>query len=356
MYDGQKINQLRKSGQLDEALVLAREALAREPDNIWNKNAAGWVFYNLCKKALNDNDNQAALTYLTEFDALTIPADEEKIHTNFNRLRGQIKIQSETKPTNPHNLAKYYQQLADQFSDSGMSVGWEIYYGLKELGQTNQSVGQITLNILRVYAQLDIEKPSRLHSLILVQAVKLIDDDIKLLDFIKWWNVENLRSEDYERQTDNDHTYSSLAEKTATALAKGIKEKQSEEDASSILSFLEQLTSRYPDNIWMKYHYGKLLLLTGQITVARDWVIPVVRTQMNRAWIWNDLADFYPDDPDLELACLCRALQADQNDQFIGRIRLRLAVILANRKNYPAAKCEVVRVEQFYESNSPQNL
>jgi len=50
-----EINELRQAGKLDEALQMANQALETEPENIWNKRAAAWVYYDYIKKMLNLN-------------------------------------------------------------------------------------------------------------------------------------------------------------------------------------------------------------------------------------------------------------------------------------------------------------
>jgi len=45
-----EIKELRQAGKLDEALQMANQALEAEPDNIWNKRAAAWVYYDYLKK------------------------------------------------------------------------------------------------------------------------------------------------------------------------------------------------------------------------------------------------------------------------------------------------------------------
>ncbi|MCQ3977626.1 MAG: hypothetical protein DPW09_29720 [Anaerolineae bacterium] len=352
MYDSQKITQLRKEGKLDEALALTREALAGEPDNLWNKRAAGWVFYECCKNAIQAKDYQAAESYLAEFDGLALPEDDEVIHKQMTWLRGQLASHTAEKPRNPHALARHYQQLSHKFPGNGLSIGWDLYHDLKALDSAKQSSNEIALEFLRVYAQLNIEKPSLLHSLMLTLAVKLIDNPAKLLDFVKWWGLENLRPEDFERQTQEDRTYYSLAEKLATALSKSIEDQRSAGDASLALPLLERLGNQYPDNIWMRYHQGKLLLLSDQSDAATALIIPVVRAKMSESWAWELLADLHPDDPDIELACLCRALQSRQEEQYLVKIRLRLAAVLADRQDYPAAKCEAEKVQAVYESSN----
>ena len=40
-----EINDLRKAGNLDDALQMVNRDLESEPDSIWIKRAASWVYY-----------------------------------------------------------------------------------------------------------------------------------------------------------------------------------------------------------------------------------------------------------------------------------------------------------------------
>lgn len=351
MYDSQKISQLRKEGQLTEALTLAREAIVREPDNEWNRRAAGWVLYDLGKKALQVKDYQAAQLHLSEFEALALPPEDEIINQQMSRLRGKLVTQSVAKPRNPQALVQYYEQLANQYPDNGLNIGWDLYRDLKEQNAVEQVPTEITLKFLDIYSRLQIGKPSKLHSVMLKLALDLVDNPAKRLEFIKWWELENLRPEDFERWTQGERTYDSLAEKVAVAVSNSIEKQRCSEDIELIMPLLERLGKQYPDNIWLRYHQGKLLLLSDQTDAAVALLIPVVRAKMSEPWAWGLLADIYSDDPTLELACLCRALQTKQEEQFLVKIRLRLAVILANLQNFSAAKYETDIVKAVYEAN-----
>ena len=45
-----EIKELRQAGRLEEALQLAKQAIEGDPENIWNKRAAAWVYYEFLKK------------------------------------------------------------------------------------------------------------------------------------------------------------------------------------------------------------------------------------------------------------------------------------------------------------------
>ena len=51
-----EIKKLREADKLEEALQMAQQNLEAQPDNIWNKRAIAWVYYDYLKKnALPEN-------------------------------------------------------------------------------------------------------------------------------------------------------------------------------------------------------------------------------------------------------------------------------------------------------------
>jgi len=50
-----EIKELRQAGKLEEALQMANQALETDPDNIWNKRAIAWVYYDYIKNLLTLN-------------------------------------------------------------------------------------------------------------------------------------------------------------------------------------------------------------------------------------------------------------------------------------------------------------
>ena len=60
-----EIKELRQAGKLDEALQMAHHVLEAEPDNIWNKRAAAWVYYDYLKKNAQSGSIEAFKENLT---------------------------------------------------------------------------------------------------------------------------------------------------------------------------------------------------------------------------------------------------------------------------------------------------
>ena len=65
-----EINDLRKAGNLDEALQMVNRDLESEPDSIWIKRAASWVYYAYIKENAKPESYEAFMEYLHKLKEL----------------------------------------------------------------------------------------------------------------------------------------------------------------------------------------------------------------------------------------------------------------------------------------------
>ncbi len=72
-----KIKELRQAGKLDEALQMAHQVLKTEPDNIWNKRAAAWVYYDFLKNNSEPNSFEVFKDNLIKIKDLQLPEDDK---------------------------------------------------------------------------------------------------------------------------------------------------------------------------------------------------------------------------------------------------------------------------------------
>ena len=70
---------LRKEGKLDEAFMLALENYNKEPDNIWNKRALSWIYYDFCKKTAAENNVNEFLKNIQKIKDLQLPSEDKMI-------------------------------------------------------------------------------------------------------------------------------------------------------------------------------------------------------------------------------------------------------------------------------------
>ena len=229
--------------------------------------------------------------------------------------------------------------------------GWEIYRLIKvelEEKQNNKfslSTVQRVKKYLNTYLKLDIGGPDLLHSLMLRQASRLTKEHhIKMLPFLRLWNPEQFTDEDFTRQTGKDgKTYSSLVEKVIQVAASQATESDLSEDHDFILPHVELAMTRFPDNIWLKHKFVKLLRSMGRIDDALKMAIEFAREKSSEYWSWEMIGDLVLNDNDLKRSCYAKALICSQDDNFVGKVRLKFAALL--EKSHPAhARFEVDKV------------
>ena len=71
-----EIKELRQAGKLDEALQMANQALEVDSENIWNKRAAAWVYYDYLKKYAQPESYDLFKENSIKIKDLQLPEDE----------------------------------------------------------------------------------------------------------------------------------------------------------------------------------------------------------------------------------------------------------------------------------------
>ena len=121
-----EVNELRKSGKLDEAFELAEADLRNDPDNIWSKRAISWVYFERLKINASVENYSLFLEALKAIGDLHLDEDnvmlfdscawqigslvfklqkEEKV--NFDKIEElfeNLKSFTFTKPSTPYSL------------------------------------------------------------------------------------------------------------------------------------------------------------------------------------------------------------------------------------------------------------
>jgi len=104
-----RIYQLRKSGQIDQAAKLAEKALGDDPDSLVLKRTAAWVFYDKLKQAaeLGKKGANDFIRYLEKIKQLNLPAEEKLLYDGIAKLLDNFMF----------NYRKEFNQTEDGFKD-----------------------------------------------------------------------------------------------------------------------------------------------------------------------------------------------------------------------------------------------
>jgi hypothetical protein len=319
-----EIKELRKAGQLEEALQMANGALQSDPYDIWNKRAAAWVYYDYLKKNCKPDSFDAFKENLLKIKALQLPEDEKMV-----------------------------------FDSCAWQIGSVVFALYKE---ENVDFGKIN-DLFAIIKDFHFSKPSEAFSFIYKAFHKGYQNWNKYLEFADWWNFENFRSVDYLKEVFNNTTIISIAEQAYIAYSKKTLEPERTEINGFILPKsinthrikdflpkLEALIEAHPEFLYPPYFKAKLLLVIGEKDNVLAAFLPFARSKRNEFWVWDVLADACSEE-EQKLACLCKAMSLKTPDNFTIKIRQKLAGLLIKRQRYNEAKTEIIKFISVMESN-----
>lgn len=351
----------RKIGALDEAYEMGVKLVALNNQDEWNIKALSWCLIDLIKREAGNNNLPLVDLYIAELQSLEISASDEILSkhvasavqlANPNaRLIQQAKNFS--KSGDHQQAVNLYTQLLQHEPENAelrTSLGWEYYRLAKiQFGAERVNVGAVK-QILNYYLQLNAARPSLLHSLILGLGDKLIgESNFNLVAFIKIWGIENLRDDDFKPYVDpsTSNTYSSLAEKVILHTSKQAVEQIDTTMLTALLPLLDKAIFGSADSIWLKMNKAKALSSLGQSSKAFDLALEVTKQKVGDYWAWELLGNIQKNISfENAFSCYCRALSVNPKEDFVGKLRIKLAVMLAEKELYAEAKYEVERVIQ----------
>jgi hypothetical protein len=214
-----EIYDLRREGRLDEARQKAEELLRQDnrDQDVWK--AYAWTLIDICKReqqrgnivgARQISDYLSQLRFNTTYDefAETLVKKIQQLKLTVNPFFTQIQEAKELSQNGDNDRAwEILRQLVVDGhlpEEAHESYGWTIYRYLRDHISTLNSVEVRTR--LRDYINLKNERPSNLHSQILNFALNYskLDDNFKLVSFLRLWGPDNLRDSDFDDSHGSD--------------------------------------------------------------------------------------------------------------------------------------------------------
>ena len=156
-----EIKELRQAGKLEEALELANNELMAQPDNIWCKRNLSWVLYEFVKINTDQQHFNEFIRWLNEIKGLNLPQDETMLFENLSWQVGKMVF----------NLMKTNSPDFDKLS--------MVYETVKTF---------------------QFPRPSEAFSFLFKAFHKAFKDTNQYIEFADWWNFENLRTQDFEKE------------------------------------------------------------------------------------------------------------------------------------------------------------
>ena len=287
-----------KAGHVAEAYDLARADCDAAPDNVWAQREMGWALYYMLKNDVERNDHQMFYTHLEELSQLSLLNMKDDAFIFDSLVWKLAEIVKHIPADRTYELDRLFSLISGY--DFSPSAGYS--YLLKLM--------------------LGFETWSR------------------LVEFFEWWNIDKLMPEDYHPfQMDNGRKVMALAEQAYIAYSKALLKLNDSDRIRNFVPKIEKLMEDYPDMMYPGYFCGKLQLAMGaEREDALNIVMPFVRKKKTEFWVWQLLAEIYKDDKDIQLACLLRAVHCRTQETFLGKVRMKLVSVYAQRRDYARAK------------------
>lgn len=311
-----EVRELRTAGKLDEALQLAISALEKDPENVWNKRAAAWVYYDFLKKNINPDFFVNFKENLIRIKELQLSEDEKMIFDN---------------------------------------CAWQIGSFLFAMNKADKVDYSKVNELFELIREFHFTKPSEAFSFLYKAFHKVYPNWIGYLSFADWWDFKNFRAEDYLQEEFNGKRKMSIVEQAYIAYSKKLldgdfinsADKQRTIDRVKIESFLSKLDSlihEHSNYQYPPYFKAKLLLKLGEGNDILASFLPFARQKRNDFWVWELMADIFPDDKEKQFACYCKALTLKTPEDFLVKMRQLFAGILIEKELFNEAKTEIEKV------------
>ncbi len=294
---------LRQEGNLKKALSLAKTDLEKNEEDIWNKRSIAWVYYDLLKKSLVENDLKKFLSCLFSIKSIDLPNKEQMIFDSCAWSVGKILFAN-------NNISPSY---LDQ-----------LYKTIKDF---------------------EFSKPKESYSYLLKAFKKHADNWENFFEFVSWWDLNNFMPKDYENFVlDNGNKIPSLAESIYIAVAKILLQKNNPKKIREFIPVIANASNTYKNMQYPPYYYAKLLLALGDREHFIEAFLPFAKRKQQNFWVWDLMSENFAKDSDEYFSCLCKSLLCGAPDKFTGGVREKIAGTYVKKQMFAEAKYEYKKI------------
>ena len=295
---------------------------------------------------------------------LKLPTEEEGQPQSLRVLWTQAKKAS--KEESWAEAEKVYRQILKEIPNNVYAtrgLGWVYYKWNKVLLEQGESSIKLVRRNLWRWLSLNDDKTDMLYGLMLLQAKKLAEiGKLKMHVFLQWWNTENFQPKHWEKwENDKKNKFDGIAIQVIRIAAKEvtIKNEITPEIILRTTNWVNTALRHDPENLWLIYYKGKLLLRYGESTEAIKYFKNVVQQKLQEGWAWSYLAEAMEQNRHpLTLACICKAIILSPLEKSI-RARSHLVKLLLNKKNYDEAKAvvlQILKIAENYSVHVPEDI
>lgn len=323
------ISELCRTGQLRQAYQLASENYLLHPQSVFAQADMHQVMLAYLRQAVASTDSRAAIRCLQKLADLGLPPSMGREEQVF----------------------------------------WEVRRLLAELTSRQPVPGSSITELLTALLSWQTEPtPCKGRSVLLQAALKAKEHWPE--EWLAWWNLDLLRSEDFTQDTITDkatgkprklpataeRAYGAWASQLAEALHKSRTGNDAHQSAISshvtrwrrtaeaLLTRLEAVVAERPEYQWLPYQRAKLLVALGDnLAAALQALLPVVRQKSTEYWAWQLLGEVLRStDPAATLVCYYKAANCRTEEHFLGKVREALFYLLRDA-GHPAEAAHQLR-------------
>ncbi|MFN3604261.1 MAG: tetratricopeptide repeat protein [Leptonema sp. (in: bacteria)] len=266
-----------------------------------------------------------------------------------------FKLRKEGKLKEAEKVAKEYLEKDPNNEWNKKAYGWILFDKLKNALRKQRKLNKFNKMSIREFLNLGIPTPDILYANILKILLRFYrkGDHSALYQIyliIKTFPSENFfKPEDFLRSKEGRAQRNSLVESVAVALARHSLNLKEPESLEFSLNWIEQVESRFPDNINLPYYRARILLQLEQY----DKAIPVLHklVAIRDDWhLWGYLGQAYEKiDPQKSAQCLCKALVLQKDPYLTIKFRINLVRILFQLNKNENASSEVKYISKLLE-------
>lgn len=191
---------------------------------------------------------------------------------------------------------------------------------------------------------------SHWHSEILKLANRFMIDanSWRFFNFFNLWGYQNLSYEDWQEETNGEHTYKPLARKSLSLINKYIKSNNIDNNELHwVLDLYNIALEKFDDDTWLLREYAVLLHKVNRTQEAIDIYKNIILDLSDQAYVWHEFSKLLENiDINTSISMLCKAMSIQKNEDFLGQIHLDLAKSLIAKELVSEAKTELISYEK----------
>jgi len=375
----QRAEDLSKNKNHLEAISIFKKQISENRLSEKHHESYGWVIYRYIKDEENNLSSIQIKTFLKDYMSLkngrpsllhsmilTFALHYSKGHSDFNlynffKLWGPVNLRDDDKSKqfyNDNEIPSLISRIFRAFIENRNNIDIEYLAENVEIDSLNENKTneQQVLDLLRepcfwqIYnvnkenKHLDLWNlfenytirfskfgKSKWHSEVLSLAERYMQekDEWRFLEFFKQWDPSNFMDEDWEEVKQDENTFKPLSIKCLKKAYEVLKNREiGNNKIDWLIDTYDKAILKFPKDDWVKREKALLLIRNKTFDEPIQIYKSLVFNLGDKAYIWHEFSACFPENIDLKIGMLLKAVQLEKNEDFLGDIHLELAKAL----------------------------